>query len=97
MDFGSRHTQSLENYQPDQSHLYLAVALILNIKVTISGDEGQLERGGYVIIANHWVTSMVSCSVVFSHRFRIEEGSTQLADRRPVERPVRDGFYRPAA
>jgi 1-acyl-sn-glycerol-3-phosphate acyltransferase len=27
--------------------------LILNIKVTIAGDEGQLERGGYVIIANH--------------------------------------------
>lgn len=26
---------------------------ILNIKVTVTGDEGQLERGGYVIIANH--------------------------------------------
>ena len=26
---------------------------ILNIKVTVEGDEGQLERGGYVIIANH--------------------------------------------
>ena len=31
----------------------LLVRLILNIKVTVSGDEGQLERGGYVIIANH--------------------------------------------
>jgi 1-acyl-sn-glycerol-3-phosphate acyltransferase len=31
----------------------LLLRLILNIKVTISGDEGQLERGGYVIIANH--------------------------------------------
>ena len=27
--------------------------LILNIKITVEGDEGQLERGGYVIIANH--------------------------------------------
>lgn len=26
---------------------------ILNIKVTVEGDEGQLERGGYVIISNH--------------------------------------------
>jgi 1-acyl-sn-glycerol-3-phosphate acyltransferase len=26
---------------------------ILGIKVTVKGDEGQLERGGYVIIANH--------------------------------------------
>jgi 1-acyl-sn-glycerol-3-phosphate acyltransferase len=31
----------------------LLVRLILNIKVSVSGDEGQLERGGYVIIANH--------------------------------------------
>jgi 1-acyl-sn-glycerol-3-phosphate acyltransferase len=31
----------------------LLVRLILNIKVTVSGDEGQLERGGYVIVANH--------------------------------------------
>ena len=34
-------------------NLYFAVALILNIRVTVAGDEGQLERGGYVIIANH--------------------------------------------
>ena len=27
--------------------------LIFNIKVTVAGDEGQLERGGYVVIANH--------------------------------------------
>jgi len=31
----------------------LLLRLILNIKVTVTGDEGQLERGGYVIIANH--------------------------------------------
>jgi 1-acyl-sn-glycerol-3-phosphate acyltransferase len=31
----------------------LLVRLILNIKVTVTGDEGMLERGGYVIIANH--------------------------------------------
>ena len=31
----------------------LLLRLILNIKVTIAGDEGQMERGGYVIIANH--------------------------------------------
>lgn len=31
----------------------LLVRVILNIKVTVAGDEGQMERGGYVIIANH--------------------------------------------
>ena len=31
----------------------LLLRAILNIKVTVAGDEGQLERGGYVIIANH--------------------------------------------
>ena len=31
----------------------LLMRLILNIKVTVAGDEGQLERGGYVIISNH--------------------------------------------
>jgi lyso-ornithine lipid O-acyltransferase len=31
----------------------LLMRLIINIKVTVAGDEGQLERGGYVIIANH--------------------------------------------
>ena len=31
----------------------LLLRTILNIKVTVQGDEGQLERGGYVIISNH--------------------------------------------
>jgi len=31
----------------------LLMRTILNIKVTVEGDEGQLERGGYVIIGNH--------------------------------------------
>jgi len=31
----------------------LLLRTILNIKVTVVGDEGQLERGGYVIICNH--------------------------------------------
>ena len=31
----------------------LLLRLILNIKVTIAGDAGQLERGGYVVIAKH--------------------------------------------
>jgi len=31
----------------------LLLRSILNIKITVTGDEGQLERGGYVIIANH--------------------------------------------
>jgi 1-acyl-sn-glycerol-3-phosphate acyltransferase len=31
----------------------LLLRAILNIKVTVDGDEGHLERGGYVIIANH--------------------------------------------
>jgi 1-acyl-sn-glycerol-3-phosphate acyltransferase len=29
------------------------VRAILDIKVTVAGDDGQLEKGGYVIIANH--------------------------------------------
>jgi lyso-ornithine lipid O-acyltransferase len=43
----------------------LLVRLILNIKVTVSGDEGQLERGGYVIVANHvsYVDGMVLGSI----------------------------------
>src|SRR6266478_6605334 len=31
----------------------LLLRTILNIKVTVQGDEGQLERGGYLIISNH--------------------------------------------
>ncbi|MBM4297982.1 MAG: hypothetical protein FJ143_09615 [Deltaproteobacteria bacterium] len=31
----------------------LLLRTILNIKVTVDGDEVDLERGGYVIIANH--------------------------------------------
>ena len=31
----------------------LLVRCILNVKVSVIGDEGQLERGGYVIISNH--------------------------------------------
>jgi len=31
----------------------LLLRTILNVKVTVQGDEGQLERGGYVIISNH--------------------------------------------
>jgi 1-acyl-sn-glycerol-3-phosphate acyltransferase len=31
----------------------LLLRSILNIKATVVGDEGQLERGGYVIISNH--------------------------------------------
>src|SRR6266576_421877 len=43
----------------------LLLRLILNIKVTVSGDEGQLERGGYVIIANHvsYVDGIVLASI----------------------------------
>jgi 1-acyl-sn-glycerol-3-phosphate acyltransferase len=31
----------------------LLLRTVLNVKVTVLGDEGQLERGGYVIISNH--------------------------------------------
>ena len=31
----------------------LLFRLILNIKVIAAGEEGQLERGGYVVVANH--------------------------------------------
>ncbi len=31
----------------------LLLRMVLNIKVIVLGDEGQLERGGYVVIANH--------------------------------------------
>src|SRR5205823_11388497 len=43
----------------------LLLRTILNIKVTVSGDEGQLERGGYVIIANHvsYVDGIVLASI----------------------------------
>lgn len=43
----------------------LLLRLILNIKVTVQGDEGQLERGGYVIVANHmsYVDGMVLGSI----------------------------------
>jgi len=32
----------------------LLLRTILSIKVTVEGDEGQLERGGYVMISNHY-------------------------------------------
>jgi len=32
----------------------LLLRTILDIKVTVEGDEGQLERGGYVMISNHY-------------------------------------------
>ena len=38
--------------------------LILNIKVAVTGEEGALERGGYLIIANH--VSYVDCIVLGS-------------------------------
>jgi len=38
--------------RPIRSFIFL-LRTILNIKVTVEGDEGQLERGGYVIISNH--------------------------------------------
>ena len=43
----------------------LLLRLILKIKVTVQGEEGQLERGGYVIIANHmsYVDGMVLGSI----------------------------------
>jgi 1-acyl-sn-glycerol-3-phosphate acyltransferase len=43
----------------------LLLRLILNIKVTVAGDENSLERGGYVIIANHvsYVDGMVLGSI----------------------------------
>jgi len=43
----------------------LLLRLILKIKVTVQGEEGQLERGGFVIIANHmsYVDGMVLGSI----------------------------------
>jgi lyso-ornithine lipid O-acyltransferase len=43
----------------------LLLRSIVNIKVTVAGDEGQLERGGYVIISNHmsYVDGMVLGSI----------------------------------
>jgi lyso-ornithine lipid O-acyltransferase len=38
--------------RPIRSFIFL-LRTILNIKVTVEGDEGQLERGGYVLISNH--------------------------------------------
>jgi 1-acyl-sn-glycerol-3-phosphate acyltransferase len=43
----------------------LMLRSIVNIKVTVAGDEGHLERGGYVIISNHmsYVDGMVLGSI----------------------------------
>jgi lyso-ornithine lipid O-acyltransferase len=43
----------------------LLTRLIINIQVTVAGDEAQLERGGYVVIANHvsYVDGMVLGSI----------------------------------
>lgn len=38
--------------RPVRAFIFL-LKTILNIKVSVQGDEGQLERGGYVIISNH--------------------------------------------
>ncbi len=45
--------------------LTLFFRMILNIKVTVVGDEGQLERGGYVIISNHmsYVDGLILSSI----------------------------------
>ena len=59
----------------------LLLRLILNIKVTVSGDEGQLERGGYVIIANH--TSYVD-GIVLGSIFPIVFVSKKEVRRWPI-------------
>jgi hypothetical protein len=43
----------------------LLLRSILNIRITIAGDEGQLERGGYVMIANHvgYIDGIVLASI----------------------------------
>ena len=42
---------------------------ILNVKITVEGDAGQLERGGCVIISNHFAISMGLFSEAFSRSF----------------------------
>ena len=54
---------------------------ILGIKVTVTGDEGQLERGGYVIIANH--TSYVD-GIVLGSIFPILFVSKREVKRWPI-------------
>ena len=59
----------------------LLLRTILNIKVTVDGDEGRLERGGYVIVANH--TSYVD-GIVLGSIFPIVFVSKKEVRRWPV-------------
>ena len=69
------------------------VRTILNIKVTVVGEEGDLETGGYVIIGNH--VSYVD-GIVLGSMFPIvffEAGGQTLADDRSVEDALRNDLY----
>ena len=57
----------------------LLLRLILNIKVTVTGDEGMLERGGYVIIANHvsYIDGIVLGSI-FSPLVEVPSGNKRM-------------------
>src|SRR4029453_2451145 len=54
---------------------------ILNIKITVEGDAGQLERGGHVIISNHFG---YLDGIVLGSLFRVIFVSKQGGKRRPV-------------
>jgi hypothetical protein len=60
--------------------------------------KGQLERGGYVIIANHvsYVDGIVLGSI-FPIVFVSKKEVPQLAHRRPVEHSLRHDLHRPPA
>jgi 1-acyl-sn-glycerol-3-phosphate acyltransferase len=70
---------------------------IINIKVTVEGDAGQLERGGYVIISNHfgYLDGIVSRKPFPGH-FCFKTGSEKLAGGWSVDDTLRHRFYQSA-
>ena len=70
---------------------------ILNIKITVEGDAGQLDAGGYVIISNHFgYLDGIILGSLFPVIFVSKTGSEKLAVGRSVDDTLRDRFYQSA-
>ena len=70
---------------------------ILNIKITVEGDAGQLERGGYVIISNHFgYLDGIVLGSLFPVIFVSKSGSEELAGGWSVDDTLRHRFYQSA-
>src|SRR5215470_805856 len=75
-------------------NLIVLLRAILDIKVTVEGDQGKLERGGYVIISNHlgYIDGFVLGSL-FPVVFVSKKRSEKLAYDRSVENTFRHHLY----